>query len=371
MVNNEKMEEILDNASNTIIGKRSACSQDNSIEKLRSAFQNRKLVLVLGAGVSREYGLPDWNTLIQKLLIYELDKTSKNSKDESGVLAKIFDKLFNPNPLIAARYLKNQYMENSNNANTDAIDHINGTNSFNLAVKEIIYDEIKQSIFSSLFNEIKELCVQSHEGSLDSIITYNYDDILEMNLSEGNNISYKSIYSSSSINYEEGEMPIYHVHGYLPREGHSCSDEIILSEDVYHQQYNDSFNWSNFIQINKFASYTCLFIGVSLSDPNLRRLLDISRKLRSGTEMQHYIIRERKKFDETKKKLQHLLENDNDLKREKIDAEMTLGSTCRRFKEMIENFQENDAASFNVGTIWVEDHLNIPRKLKEVRSKDN
>lgn len=50
----------------------------------------------------------------------------------------------------------------------------------------------------------------------------------------------------------------------------------------------DPYSWSNLIQLNTFSANICLFIGISLSDPNLRRLLDIS--WRKNQRCKHYII---------------------------------------------------------------------------------
>lgn len=374
MVNYDKMQEIVYNANNRVKDELHSYSSDNPIEKLRRAYQNRKLVLVLGAGISREYGLPSWDVLLQKLLLRELYMNSKNSSDESHVLAKIFTELFDTSPLIAARYLKNQYNDNSNNVNADKFNDTNITASFKFAVREIIYDEVRKNVDSATFSEIAKLCGQFPGGpALDSIITYNYDDILEMSLSDlnlGTHRRYKPIYSSS-IKHEDDEIPVYHVHGYLPRMSHLCSDDIILSEDVYHQQYNDPINWSNFIQISKFSTNTCLFIGISLTDPNLRRLLDISKKLRNRSDIQHYIIRARYNRVKAEEKLRFLLRYDQDLMNAKIDADMAFNSTNNCIIQMMENFQKNDAASFNIGTIWVDDYATgIPDKLKAIRSQD-
>ena len=51
--------------------------------------------------------------------------------------------------------------------------------------------------------------------------------------------------------------------------------------------YNDVYNWSNIKQINALREKNCLFIGCSLSDPNMRRLLDIAY---DKSEAKHYAI---------------------------------------------------------------------------------
>ena len=103
---------------------------------------------------------------------------------------------------------------------------------------------------------------------------------------------------------------MYHVHGYLPRTGRiPDSMELVFSEDAYHNQFIDPFSWSNLILLNKLTQNTCLFIGVSLTDPNMRRLLDVAWRKNPDKERSHYIIKrfpqssERDVLDEVSKLL--------------------------------------------------------------------
>jgi hypothetical protein len=80
------------------------------------------------------------------------------------------------------------------------------------------------------------------------------------------------------------ELPIYHVHGYIPnpstrvRSG-SVLAEPVFSEDTYHSLINEPSHWANVVQLNALRENVCLMIGLSMSDPNLRKLLDLmSRK---------------------------------------------------------------------------------------------
>jgi len=83
-------------------------SKTRYIDTLKKTYEEGNLVLVLGSGISTECGLPDWDTLLQKLLL-RLEFSDSDSEDQSLVIAKIYNKLFNPSPLIAARYIINNY----------------------------------------------------------------------------------------------------------------------------------------------------------------------------------------------------------------------------------------------------------------------
>lgn len=79
-------------------------------EQLKKHHSDGDLVLVVGAGVSLDQGLPDWNTLLQRLLLTTIknDDSSSEAK-KAALLAKVFTSVFSPDPLIAARYLSLHY----------------------------------------------------------------------------------------------------------------------------------------------------------------------------------------------------------------------------------------------------------------------
>lgn len=162
-----------------------------------------------------------------------------------------------------------------------------------------------------MIDAIVDLARPQRDGKpLDSIVTFNFDGLIEENL-DASRIRYRAI-SREGERTKPSELPIYHVHGYLPRKGRiRKDDEIVFAEDAYHSHFIDSFSWSNLIQLNKLRQNFCLFVGLSLSDPNMRRLLDVANRKSASSSLSHYIIRKSPSVgtsDDTVDELAHLLE---------------------------------------------------------------
>ena len=136
---------------------------------------------------------------------------------------------------------------------------------------------------------------------------------------------------------------------------------------MYHQQYNEIYSWNNMVQINKFRDNTCLFIGLSFDDPNLRRLLDIANLQKGESKKYHYRIEKRYNLKSLEKKILRILEQDTQLSDKKELSKLKLDETVKYLANMMEKFEENDALSFGVQTIWIKDYKEIPEILKEIR----
>lgn len=329
-------------------------------------YRAKRLVLVLGAGTSISCGLPDWNTLLQKLLLISINSDEDNAdlehnnKERDSILAKTFRSVFEPNPLISARYLHNYFKH----------EHPTATVTFEKAIRDVLYEDIDNvHKESDLLKEIRQFCIAPDRSpNLNSIITYNYDNLLEQCLDNIDvDIPFVPIHSRG-MTYDNHELPIYHVHGYLPQVGQiTYKNKVVLSEDGYHKQYTNVYGWSNLIQINKFKDYNCLFIGLSFSDPNLRRLLDISKKERGDNDIHHYCIKERPKLEKVKMRLEKLFYEDKEIVNKKVAAKLELNVIAKDLINLMEKFEEIDAISFGVNILWVDDLEYIPNLLKKMR----
>lgn len=337
-------------------------TESQKLEKITDWYKSQRLVMVLGAGSSVSYGLPDWNTLLQKLLLITIksdDDENGNGIEKAGVLARTFSEIFEPNSLISARYLHN-YFKKKNPQSTLAFEN---------SIRDALYVGVDNSEDSELLKEIRQFCIAAGKSpNLDSIITYNYDDLMEQCLKNIDvDIPFAPIHARG-MKHEQHQLPIYHVHGYLPQKGQLTSkNKVVLSEDGYHQQYTDVYGWSNLIQINKFKDHNCLFIGLSFSDPNLRRLLDIAKNERGDNEIHHYCFKKRHDSSKVKAKLEKLLSENEDILDEKVRAQLRLDEVVDELIKLMEKFEENDALSFGVGILWVDSYDDIPDFLKTIR----
>ena len=146
---------------------------------------------------------------------------------------------------------------------------------------------------------VRVICSAITTGKVEGVINYNYDDVLEKYL-ESEGVKYSVVVGETRPNF--GAVPILHVHGFVPRtdEDPSFDSKVVLSEDDYHQLYQESYHWSNVETLHSLRYTTCFFIGLSLSDPNLRRLIDISNAF--GTKNPaHYAFLHRNDYDQPEK----------------------------------------------------------------------
>ena len=227
---------------------------DVSIENLKKLHQDGNLCLFVGAGISKSCGLPDWNGLSVRVIQETWPDTGRFdlfSEYERSARSKY-------SPLDAMRMARRKLGP-----------------QFNSVVSKCLYAGTV-SVSSSLESIVSLRNVHR-------IICSNYDDLLEERYNELG-IRVRPLVEGDDLPLDGNEVLIFHPHGFLPRGSYSrdySSDPIILSEDDYHELYATPYSWPNVIQLNLLISLNVLFVGCSLKDPNLRRLLDISRKVRA------------------------------------------------------------------------------------------
>lgn len=237
--------------------------EQNKKEKIKKILKEEKISLFLGAGVSKDAGIVEWTKLLEML------------REKRNVPNFPYDF----NDLIKGRYIVNTYKKES--AEGDCKD-IFDEETFNNDMKEILYKDVKES------NLIKAIVNIATKANCESIITYNYDDLIEKELGE----KCQSITQKTRC-IDKNVLPVYHVHGFISKDS-DCSP-IVLGEREYHKIYQEPYNWGNIEQLHALNRNVCFFIGLSMNDPNLRRLIDVSNEDGGGKSVHYAFLREKDK----------------------------------------------------------------------------
>jgi len=135
-------------------------------------------------------------------------------------------------------------------------------------VNKALYYGPEPQVRSRLFEQLAHLC--SAPGFVESIINSNYDSLFEHYLHE-RGVAF-SVLWSPDCRCPPNTVPVYHPHGYLKYQGGPATP-IILAEGDYLAHSNQPYLWPNVVQLACLAQSPCLFVGCSMRDPNIRRLL--------------------------------------------------------------------------------------------------
>ncbi len=214
--------------------------------------------LFVGAGVGISSGLPAWDELL---------KNMENCIQDPKI-KEIVSKIRDNNLIIKSRKIitilqKYEYKHEY---------------KYKYEPEFHVYELIKEALYlneekeSHLLNTIISL-IQNKQ--IDTIVTYNYDDLIERKL-ESYGTPVFPVLEGDEVMQRDG-VPILHVHGYIPKSKKPTSvPHLILEESSYNRLFNESYRWVNVEQLHYMRSTNCIFVGFSMQDPNLRRLLELA-----------------------------------------------------------------------------------------------
>jgi hypothetical protein len=220
---------------------------------LRDLNEQGALALFVGAGVSMDCGLPSWYELVRRVV-------KEVWRHDVKVAAELLTKPYE----IAARFSKRQ-----------------AGDKFNRIVHDCLYrDDITMSPTLQAIAE----------SGIRNVCTFNFDDLLEEAFqAAGQEPDVAS--PNEAFTLSQNGVKLFHPHGFLSR-FHDTKDtdaaRIVFSEDDYHGLYSEPYSWSNIAQLMLLSGFSVLFIGLSMQDPNLRRLIYVSRS--RGFQRQHFAI---------------------------------------------------------------------------------
>lgn len=271
-------------------------SRKSCIASLRKAFSQKNLTLYLGAGVSVGNGLPTWERLVLAMYFAAISVHKmqgwrpfpnylfaiaewhmKRGHEPLEITARKLKKYFST-PDDFLHRLRNTLYQGFMQSDGETLQRIGGS-----ALREA----------NATLDAVAQLCegggATGHGAS--AVISYNYDSLLETAL---RNCPNQPIFGEAVV--DASKLPIYHVHGYVPIEAGegSSAEEIVFTEDQYHRTAQDVYSWGNLVQIQAMARSVGLMVGLSMSDRNMRRLLDAIAKAPIGT--RNYALLQRREW---------------------------------------------------------------------------
>ncbi len=309
------------------------------IDKLCEVYnKNSQIGLVMGAGVSKDSGIPLYRTYA--LLLFENSRSEliKNRAPREGInyLDSQLQSFYDNSEIQVAPEKVIQFVEN----------FIKSEDVYKQKLKKTLFQncptDIKkrlelshEMVFNKVYKENKTLnaiisfcaAIPSKSGvnekksrwdanqKIGAILTTNYDNLLEGSF--GTKYGKKLLKpvarpSSTEYNPKRNIIPVYHMHGYISyirdkknKTGVKASGIIAAETDYYNTFYNHlAFN--NIIATSFLRRYPSIFIGCSMQDLNIRRILYQLQKERIAASdvKEHFAIIDSKtkkedKFEDT------------------------------------------------------------------------
>lgn len=323
-----------------------------SWDRLRASYSRDGLVLVLGAGVSVGSGFPTWGELLTRVA------TADVKGDDAGLVDELRR---NEVPLtIIASILQR---------------HSGGKAEFVHKVRHALYrdfpffpDGVTKRNRRQLIDHVRKanptlravasLCARRADGErtyspnprIRAIVNFNLDAVLHAYVYARYEKRLLRTIDRASAKAIPEKINVYHMHGFLRFDPNAedptkeAPDLVVLTEGDYFDFFNDPTSLFNYTFLYLLRECHCLFIGLSMQDGNIRRLLHLSREERRTA-----LMRERpNEKPNPKELLRHFA-----LLRRSDSSRLDLA-------------MEESLLPLGTQALWVDDFEEIERRLRDV-----
>ena len=165
---------------------------------------------------------------------------------------------------------------------------------------------------------------------------------------------------------------IIHPHGFVPRVGPIVRDHVVFTENDYHDLTHKTFHWGLSEIVNELRHSTALFIGLSMSDPSLRRLLDASQNSKIPP---HWQLQKRHQVrdQEQQAAMADITTRANrwgqilGIPGDKNQSQ--LAEALNAVLRQADSYDSKLFQSMGVKTIWLDSYDDIPDLLDRIRAK--
>jgi hypothetical protein len=329
-------------------------ASSKQLDALKDRYENQGIVLAVGAGLSFASGLPDWAELLRRLA----------ERRYPGRGAAIFQQLQDDGytlPAIAS------ILEASSRSSKSFIDWLRDGlyASFEKYYHTGVTDENRSEFIEAVKRNrtlaaVARLCIRSSSEDeefvrnplIHAVINFNFDAVFREYVRARYGSGLMRTIERPSKSMMPDRIPVYQMHGYLHFEKarfnvreDEAPDVRVFTEQEYFDFFNRPTSIYNYTFLHLLREYSCLFIGLSLKDDNIRRLLHYSK-----TERQESDLRERRS------------------KKEAEERSRRHFALCKRGTDgMIDRLAEKSLRRLGVRVIWFDEFDHIPEILGSLR----
>ncbi len=255
---------------------------------MRHQFKNNRFGLVFGAGLSKNFKLPDWATLVESI--------AADSEVKGKIILKRFTKkgsLPYKTELLFQHFRKKQ----AEKYDGTKLRSLEFENKISARWLEICAKHLYENTYSTFLQMLKKHPYLLHlipiVRSTPLTVTYNFDDFLERALNakkmpDDRSRGFETV-TNPWMQFRRPKGVVYHPNGVIPSTLMELPrDRFIFLESSFARQQFGTFAGDASFLVHHFCKNTCLIIGSSLEDETLRNVLIQSTQINPGN--YHYYV---------------------------------------------------------------------------------
>lgn len=346
-------------------------NENDGWDNLNEVYKEKGLVLVLGAGVSKDSRIPIWNGLLLKTAA-----TINTLKDpyllecliKRGFTLQVIASLLEEH--CPTRKQRSTFIRILRESLYDDFLKYHGLTrpidfSKRATQKQFIDTVRRARGGNTTLRTIGAMCAIRNaqtvrpNPNIHAIVTLNIDWLLQAFVRAHFNLDAKRTLVRTidrpSATASEFKIPLYHMHGLLRFDekqddsAKEAADRVVITEQDYFDFFNDPTSVLNYTFLHLLREHSCLFVGLSMNDENIRRLLHYSKRerIRSLEDEQKALKRKRRK-------------NANDI-REKVTRHYAI---LPHANPAVDSAVENTLAPLGTRVLWINDFDDIRTRFE-------
>jgi len=326
--------------------------------ELQERYRKKGIALGLGAGVSCGSGVPNWPTLLKRIA------GAKNPATGEALVEALQEQCGYSLPVVAAIV---ESMFGPEERFSDKIrDALYGDETFGFyrASKKVAAETLVQRVITEnkTLAAVGALCARSVDRNtfvpnprIRAIINTNFDALLTGYTKARYRSRLIRTIDRPSATPSSHRINSYHLHGFLQFWGENIDkpsreapDVRVLTEHEFFDFFDRPNSAFNAATLHILREHVVLFVGVSLQDDNLRRLLHYSRQERTQSYLREGVPKE----DAEGRAVRHY-------------------AFQQRRSAAIDDAVERSLARLGVSVLWFEKFDEIPEKLADLYEDDS